>query len=264
MLELGRFLTKKFPMERESDALQILAAEFYPDEPKDEVIDRYRKLIEKFVHTKTGAKLEITRDTSSKVTGFLLTKFYPWEAIKNQLFIGVEIVDTKPHLFLAPFSHLVKEQIGKKTKIELAAELAFYWIDEINRGKGLGSVFFNNFLNQAAQLSQGSNCLVFTTARAKQERAKQGSEIFEYLLKQEKARNGFSAETNKTIVTGVLISLQQIVRDLSLGVPDINLLTETHEEARVTDHLAEKNMMKLVGYSRKMGKIFVKIVPRSL
>ena len=193
---------------REREALAILAKEFYPDQPQEEVISRYQNLITRPPTHPQGARLEITPADTEGVEGFLMIKYYPWGVIAPQIYFGVCRIDQIPHLYLLPLEQHLLNKLGERggsiLGIERAVELAFFWVKKEARHQGRGNQFFQSFLASTESLHDPKGQIfVFTVARPRPWPGQPISKaVLDYMVLKEREANGIDPTSGLARING--------------------------------------------------------------
>ncbi|MFA6073910.1 MAG: GNAT family N-acetyltransferase [Candidatus Woesearchaeota archaeon] len=240
-------------------SLEVIRKEFYPDEISEAFVARNQK----FTLYDSNSFLNNTEDKSfggdmftitdeTGIVGVSQIKYYKYDLIRPQLYFFPKFEEDGKTIASIYLSQLGKE-IGKpnaEVKIEIVAELAYYWVKPEVRGKGFGKELFNKPLDVFVEKKDTVSSFLFTIAMGNAAGQEHGKKLLNFMLEREGEING-KDENQKTKVTGVEVPWNEIEQ---LGL-NPNMF-DVRKESEATRILAIKYGMKFYGYSKNLSPVF--------
>ena len=240
-----------------TEAFEVLRKEFYPQETAETFIDRNVKfsvsatdfLKTPYVHDFGGDVYSISDEVG--IAGATQVKYYKWDLIKPQLYFYPVFNEDNSikDIYLCPLENIAKSMCGENNIPEVAAELAFYWVRQDMRGKGLGKDLFIQPLDGFTDATT-SKSFLFTIAMGNAAGMGVGQILMNFILEKNRIINGLT-QNGKIIINGVGASWSEIE---SLGIN--SKMFGVREASKATESLAIKYTMKFYGYSKNLSPTF--------
>lgn len=244
---------------QKTTALEAIREEFYPAENHEAFVARNHQFTlydsENFlknIEDKSFGGDIFTIIDETGVVGVSQIKYFKYDLIRPQLYFFPNFEadgKTIASIYLSQLGKEVEKRNLEK-KIEIATELAYYWVRPEMRGKGLGKELFNKPLDVFVEKKDTMSSFLFTIAMGNAAGQKHGKKLLNFMLEKEAEVNG-KDEKNKTRVTGIVVPWKEI-EQLELNPFMFNV----RKESEATRILAIKYGMKFYGYFRNLSPIF--------
>lgn len=256
-------LLEKVPISNEAQkavAFETVRKEFYPTETHEAFVARNQQFtlydsdsfLKNIAPDKSfgGDIFTITDETG--VVGVSQIKYFKYDLIRPQLYFFPRFEEdgkTIASIYLSQLGKEVEKRNHEK-KIEIATELAYYWVRPEMRGRGLGKKLFNKPLDVFVEKKDTMSSFLFTIAMGNAAGQEHGKKLLNFMLGKEAEVNG-KDEKDKTKVTGIEVPWREI-KQLGLNP----FMFDVRKESEATRILAIKYGMKFYGYFRNLSPVF--------
>ena len=95
-------------------------------------------------------------DHTGRTIGAMTLHYYHWNRIRRQHYFSIIPNPRQPkraRIFVIPFEDLLERELGMVNSPCVAVELGYFAVDPEARGHGVGSTFFDMFLDRAEMLA---------------------------------------------------------------------------------------------------------------
>jgi GNAT superfamily N-acetyltransferase len=195
-------------------------------------------------HGERNSKIFGIFDPQGDHVGGLIVKYYPWQKLKKQLYFHPaknENGEVKT-LSVESIASIIEKKLSPKEEIQLGIYLSYFTIKEDLRGKGLGRLLFQKFIEEVK--SNPESCkLAFTITLGKYSMIPLGETLMKYLLEGEGRR--FSNRTK----------FSEVAKSMDLPKD----LFETDPRSYPTKVFAKESGFTFLGFSKYLGELWGKI-----
>ncbi|MCA9860865.1 MAG: GNAT family N-acetyltransferase [Thermomicrobiales bacterium] len=181
-------------------------------------------------------------DHAGRTLGAMTLHYYHWNRIRRQHYFSLIPNPRQPkrsRIFVLPFEELISRELGIVTAPSVAVELGYFAVSPEARGEGIGSAFFDTFLDRAKLLAPDGN-LAFTIVMARHAHMPWGAELMGHLIE----RGATSQQTS------ILMS------EVGLELNHPADLWDVADHAQPTAWLAERRGLDVVGYGKNLGQVW--------
>lgn len=208
-----------------------------------EFISKYLSLVDRNINQIQGvnrsAKIYCAQIDEKRV-GLLVIHFYAWETISNQICYKTIFQNEKLHsLALAKIKDVIHLPF---LQIKKVAKIATVWVYPHYRNLGFGRNLFNYGKSKIKEnLSLGDYIFLASVSSMSKEKSEK---IFSYFLAKEKQRNGFDSISGKIVISGIEISVEEIIKIFGLS----ELSFDVNPSAIPVKKFAVQNNMHFRGF----------------
>ncbi len=181
-------------------------------------------------------------DHAGRPLGAMTLHYYHWNRIRRQHYFSIIPNPRQPkrsRIFVLSFEELISRELGIVTEPCVAVELGYVAVAPEARGKGVGSVFFDTFMERAELLAPERN-LAFTIVMARHAHMPWGAELMSHLIER-----GATSQRDSILLSEVGLELNHPAD-----------LWEVDDGARPTAWMAERRGLDVIGYGKNLGQVW--------